>query len=166
MDRRVATAGSAAFFLAAPGTVAGLVPWWLTGWVVPADRGQIVRLLVGGSLLVAGLVALLAAFVRFVREGSGTPAPIAPTDRLVVGGAYRYVRNPMYVAVVAMLVGQTVLFLSPGLGVWTALAWAAMAAFVRWYEEPVLAHRYGEAYAEYRRHVRAWLPRLRPWRPE
>lgn len=167
MDRRTATVGSAVFFLAAPGTVAGLVPWALTGWVLPDDRSWafLARAVVAGAAILAGLAMLLAAFTRFVREGSGTPAPVAPTERLVIGGVYRYVRNPMYVAVVAILLGQTLLFAAPGLALYAGVAWATMAAFVRWYEEPRLAEVYGPAYEDYRRHVRAWLPRLRPWAP-
>lgn len=69
----------------------------------------------------------------------------------------------MYVAVVAILIGQAVLFVAGTLVVYAVAAWAVMAAFVRWYEEPVLTDRYGPAYVDYRRHVRAWIPRLRPW---
>ena len=71
--------------------------------------------MLGIALVAAGLVGLVAAFVRFVSEGRGTPAPIAATDELVVGGTYRYVRNPMYVAVVAIIVGQVLIFGSLGL---------------------------------------------------
>jgi protein-S-isoprenylcysteine O-methyltransferase Ste14 len=165
MKRRPAAIGTGLFFLLGPGTVAGLLPWWLTGWKVP-DQGMpvlLVRAVVSVILLTVGSAVLLSAFARFVREGAGTPAPLAPTDRLVVGGTYRYVRNPMYLAVVAVLLGQSVLFASTALLVYTGVVWAVMAAFVRWYEEPVLTDRYGSEYEEYRRHVRAWLPRSRPW---
>jgi protein-S-isoprenylcysteine O-methyltransferase Ste14 len=110
---------------------------------------------------------LVQAFVRFVSEGSGTPAPVAPTRELVVGGLYRYVRNPMYVAVGATIVGQALLLGRPGLLVYAALFWLTVAAFVHGYEEPTLSDRYGEEYAAYRRGVPAWWPRLRPWsRPD
>jgi protein-S-isoprenylcysteine O-methyltransferase Ste14 len=165
MNRAAAGIASAVFFCAAPGVVAGLVPWLLTGWVVPP--APTMSLVVRGCLAVAavlsGLVVLIAAFVRFVREGSGTPAPVAPTDRLVVGGMFRFVRNPMYLAVVTILLGQCVLFASTTLLIYTLVVWAAMVAFVRWYEEPVLATRYGQQYEEYRHHVRAWWPKLTPW---
>jgi protein-S-isoprenylcysteine O-methyltransferase Ste14 len=150
-----AALGSAVFFVAAPCVVAGLVPWWITGWSAP-------RFWPGLLLVGAGVVVLLRAFVRFVREGRGTPAPVAPTERLVVGGDYRYVRNPMYVAVVATILGQALLFLGLWLLVYAVIAWAVMAAFVHWYEEPLLRARYGEDYEEYRRTVPAWRPRLRP----
>src|ERR687890_1780570 len=102
MRRSTAAVGSALFFLLAPGVVVGLIPWALTRWQVrePLPYWAPARML-GGVVLLAGLIALVAAFVRFVVEGLGTPAPVAAPERLVVGGAYRHVRNPMYVAVVA-----------------------------------------------------------------
>src|SRR5260370_13363024 len=107
MGRAAAATGSAAFFVLAPGVVAGFVPWWLTGWRFqdPLPYWAPLRL-VGTLLLVAGLAVLVRAFAQFVAEGVGTPAPVAPTERLVVGGLYRYVRNPMYLAVLATILGQ------------------------------------------------------------
>ena len=167
VNRATAGIASAAFFCAAPGVVAGLVPWLLTDWVLPpaATRSLMLRGCLAAVAVLGGLVVLIGAFARFVREGSGTPAPIAPTERLVIGGLFRFVRNPMYLAVVTILLGQCVLFASPALLVYTLAVWAAMAAFVRWYEEPVLATRYDQQYREYRRNVRAWWPRLTPWSP-
>jgi hypothetical protein len=110
MRKSTAAVGSAVFFLLAPGVVAGLIPWWLTRWQVrePVPYWAPVRVL-GGILILAGLIALVRAFVRFVVEGLGTPAPVAAPEHLVVGGVYRYVRNPMYVAVLAAIVGQALL---------------------------------------------------------
>ena len=91
MRRPTASLGSAVFFLLAPGVVVGLIPWWLTeGWHVrePLPYWMLMRVL-GAILLVAGLIALVRAFVRFVVEGFGTPAPLAAPERLVVGGVYR-----------------------------------------------------------------------------
>jgi protein-S-isoprenylcysteine O-methyltransferase Ste14 len=107
---------------------------------------------------------VVSAFGRFVTEGLGTPAPVAPPQRLVVGGLYRYVRNPMYVAVLSCVVGQALLFGRASLWVYGALVTVAMVAFVRLYEEPNLARRFGADYEAYRRAVPGWLPRLRPWR--
>ena len=128
------------FFLAAPGVVAGLVPWWLTGYRLNASAPWLLglRFGAGGLLLLAGLAVLVRAFGRFVLEGRGTPAPIAPTEVLVVGGDYRYVRNPMYVAVIACILGQAVILGSLALLGYAVAVWLAMAAFVHWYEEPVL----------------------------
>ena len=166
MRRLTAAVGSAVFFLAAPGTVVGLIPWLLTGWQVrdPVRYWAPVRVL-GVILLVAGLIVLVRAFVRFVVEGLGTPAPIAAPERLVVGGLYRYVRNPMYVAVLAAIVGQGLLLGQLGLLLYAAALWLVSAAFVRCYEEPTLTRRFGVDYEAYRRAVPAWWPRLRPWEP-
>jgi len=144
--------------------VAGLVPWLLSRWQLRGSVGWLPVRTIGVALALAGLVVLVRAFARFVLEGRGTPAPIAPTETLVIGGAYRYVRNPMYVAVEALIVGQALLFGSVRVLGYAAISWAAMAAFVRWYEEPTLTARFGEQYLRYRRAVPAWLPRLRPWR--
>jgi protein-S-isoprenylcysteine O-methyltransferase Ste14 len=161
MRRSAAAAASSLFFLLAPGVVAGVVPWWLVGWRVRPIWAPL--RFAGAVLIVAGLPVLVDAFRRFVREGKGTPAPIAPTEELVVGGPYRYVRNPMYLAVLAVIVGQAFLLGQLSLLVYAAVVGAAFAAFVRFYEEPILRRRYGAQYETYQRSVRAWCPRLRPW---
>lgn len=163
MTRARAAAGSVVFLLVAPGVVAGLVPWLVTGWSTH-DWWPPVRA-VGGLMIGAGLAVLLQAFVRFVVEGIGTPAPVAPTERLVVGGAYRYVRNPMYLAVAALIVGQALLLGQPRLLLYAAVFCVSVAAFVHGYEERVLSHRFGAQYEAYRRAVPAWRPRLTPWKP-
>jgi protein-S-isoprenylcysteine O-methyltransferase Ste14 len=161
MRLRRAALGSAVFFLVAPGVVVGLLPWWLTGWELrPAPMP--VRAL-GVLVLVVSLPVLVSAFVRFVRDGLGTPAPVAPTERLVVSGAYRYVRNPMYVAVIGAIVGQALLLGQTVLLGYAALVAALVVSFVRLYEEPVLRRQFGEEYEAYRRAVPGWVPRLRPW---
>jgi protein-S-isoprenylcysteine O-methyltransferase Ste14 len=166
MRRPAAAVGSAVFFLVGPGIVAGLIPWWLTGWRVrePVPYWAPMRVL-GVILLAAGLFALVQAFVRFVVEGLGTPAPIAAPERLVVGGLYRYVRNPLYVAVLTVIVGQALILGQLVLLPYAAAFWVITAAFVRWYEEPALTRRFGADYEAYRRAVPAWRPRLRPWEP-
>lgn len=164
MRRNAAVAGSAIFFLAAPGAVAGLIPWCLTRWRV-APFWAPLRVL-GGVLLAVGAAAVIHAFARFALEGSGTPAPVAPTERLVTGGLYRRVRNPMYLGVLAAVVGQALLLGQPVLLPYAAAAWATMAFFVHWVEEPALRRRYGSEYEEYLRAVPAWLPRRRPWTPD
>jgi protein-S-isoprenylcysteine O-methyltransferase Ste14 len=155
-----AAAGSSAFFALAPGVVAGVVPWWLTGWdaepVWPPLRW------LGALVLIAGALVLVQAFARFVAEGLGTPAPVAPTQHLVVGGLYRWVRNPMYVAVVACVAGQALLFGRPVLAVYAAGLLALFMAFVRGYEEPTLTRQFGSEYDAYRRAVPGWWPRARP----
>jgi protein-S-isoprenylcysteine O-methyltransferase Ste14 len=166
MRRPTAAVGSAVFFLVGPGVFVGLIPWLLTGWQVrePVPYWAPMRVL-GVILLVAGLIALIQAFVRFVVEGLGTPVPVAAPERLVVGGVYRNVRNPMYVALLAVIVGQALLLGQLGLLLYAAGIWLIAAAFVRFYEEPALRRRFGADYEAYRRAVPAWWPRLRPWKP-
>ena len=154
--------GSGLFLVVAPGVVAGLIPWWLTGWQ-PGSTWLPLQVL-GASLIVAGVIVLVDAFVRFVVEGIGTPAPIAPTQRLVVGGLYCHVRNPMYLAVGATIVGQALLLGRPILLLYAAAFAVVVLAFVRGYEEPTLASQFGVEYEDYRRAVPGWWPRLRPWR--
>ena len=159
MSRAAAAAGSAVFFVLAPGVVAGLVPWWLTGWRVQLLWAPL-RLL-GVVLVVAGVGVLLRAFAQFVAEGIGTPAPVAPTEHLVVSGLYRYVRNPMYLAVLATIVGQALILGQLVLFMYALAVGLAFVAFVRGYEEPTLQRRYGAEYESYRRAVPGWWPRLR-----
>ena len=159
MNRRGAAAGSTVFLGLAPGVVAGVVPWWLTRW--ESDGGALPVRLCGAILVLAGAGVLLHAFARFVIEGIGTPAPVAPTQRLVVGGLYRSVRNPMYLAVAATIVGQGLLLGREVLLAYALLFAATVFAFVRLYEEPALARRFGADYERYRSEVPGWWPRLR-----
>jgi protein-S-isoprenylcysteine O-methyltransferase Ste14 len=143
--------------------MAGLIPYALTNWDSADPPASLIAL--GAGLVLAGIAVLLHAFGRFVLEGAGTPAPIAPTERLVVGGIYRYVRNPMYVAVIATIIGQALIFGRPVLLAYAALFWLTVASFVHFYEEPTLRARYGDDYEAYCRAVPGWLPRRRPWSP-
>jgi hypothetical protein len=88
MTRRAAVVGSAAFFALAPGTVAGLIPWWLTRWRVHDAEVTALRV-AGASLVIVSSTALVSAFARFIVDGIGTPAPVAPTELLVIRGLYR-----------------------------------------------------------------------------
>lgn len=164
MRKPPAIAGSVLFLILAPGVVAGLLPWLLTdryGLPFSSMAGFVAA---GSLLVVAGLAVLLHAFTRFALEGSGTPAPVAPTEKLVVGGIYRYVRNPMYVAVLSIILGQALIFAHWPVALYACVAGAAMFAFVKTYEEPTLARRYGASYEAYRRAVPGWWPRLTPWK--
>jgi protein-S-isoprenylcysteine O-methyltransferase Ste14 len=157
-----AAAGSLLFLVLAPGVVAGLVPWLLTGWQSAGAPAWLRT--VGWIVLAAGVAVLLEAFARFVVEGIGTPAPAAPTERLVVGGLYRYVRNPMYLAVAAVILGQAAV-LGQWLLVGYALVFGAIVwSFVHWYEEPTLRRQFGPQYEHYLGTVPGWWPR-RPRRP-
>ena len=162
--RARAVAGSLLFLVVAPGVVAGSIPYLLTGWERDGDVSALAT--VAGWLLVAGgLAALLPSFARFALQGLGTPAPVAPTEHLVVTGLYRHVRNPMYLAVGSLIVGQALILGRPGLLLYAALFAATVFAFVRGYEEPALTQQFGAEYEAYRRAVPGWWPRPRPYRP-
>lgn len=166
MRKPSAAVGSAVFFVVGPGGVAGLVPWLITRWEIRQPLPYwLVAQLVGVALVAAAFAVLVHAFARFVAEGIGTPVPTHAPQRLVVGGLYRHVRNPMYVALIAAILGQALLFGQLSLVVYAAIVWALPAAFVHWYEEPALSKRFGADYEEYKRAVPAWVPRLRPWHP-
>ena len=165
MPKTIAILGSALFFAVAPSTVAGLVPWWITRWEFrPSFFDLDATRAVGIVLIVAGLPGLVDSFARFALQGLGTPAPIAPTQNLVVTGLYRYVRNPIYIAVVAVILGQAILFGDSRLMTYGGLMWLAFHAFVLTYEEPVLAQSFGAEYEDFRANVPRWIPRLSPWR--
>ena len=162
MRRTSAALLSAAFLVIAPGTVAGLLPWWITGWRMAG--GPLVLKLAGGLLILAGLALLVDCFSRFVVQGHGTPAPVAPPENLVVAGPYRRVRNPMYVAIVAMILGQAALLGALRLLGYAALVWTGFHIFVVVYEEPTLRRHFPAGYAAFSAAVPRWIPRLSPWR--
>lgn len=141
------------------------MPWALTGWQVEEPVPYWLPLRVAGAVLIAaGVPVLMSAFWRFAVEGLGTAAPVAPPERLVVGGLYRFVRNPMYIAVEAIILGQALLLGQLILFAYAALFALAVAAFVHFYEEPTLSRQFGAEYESYRRAVPAWRPRRRPWK--
>src|ERR1700753_654202 len=151
MSKAMSILGSVLFFVAAPVVVAGLGPWWIMRWEFqPAFLGFEVTRVIGVMLIIAGIPGLVDAFARFALQGLGTPAPIAPTRNLVVTGLYRYVRNPIYVAVVAIILGQAVLMGDWRLIVYGALLWLFFHVFVVAYEEPTLERTFGNEYAAVR----------------
>lgn len=119
----------------------------------------------GVLLICVGLLVLLDSFGRFAVEGLGTPAPIAPPRQLVVTGLYRYVRNPMYVAVSSLVFGQGLLFGSVQVVKYGLAVVVGFHLFVLLSEEPVLRHKFGNEYDVYCKNVRRWWPRVRPWKP-
>lgn len=157
--------GTILFLFVAPGVVAGLIPFAITQWRMSSHAPWNVPIaIVAGLAILSGIIVLLDAFVRFARA-DGTPAPPAPTAHLVVVGPYRFVRNPMYVGVLAIILGQALLFGSWGVLIYACITFAAVLLFVKTYEEPTLTAAYGEEYLEYKRNVRGWLPRVTPWMP-
>jgi protein-S-isoprenylcysteine O-methyltransferase Ste14 len=166
MRRSAAAVVSAAWGVAVGGTAGCLLPYVLGDWRFhePLPYWGIARVL-GGLLICAGCVPLAQSFLDFIRAG-GTPVPVASPPRLVVSGFYRYVRNPIYVGFLAVLLGQVLVFGSLSLLEYTAVAWVIGAAAVRFYEEPTLRRKFGAEYQAYRRAVPAWVPRRHPWAPD
>jgi protein-S-isoprenylcysteine O-methyltransferase Ste14 len=165
MRKILAGIGSFLFFFIAPGIVAGLAPWWISGGrLQPPFLGQPEMRAAGIVLIVLGLVPLVESFARFVWKGLGTPAPVFPTRHLVVSGFYRHVRNPMYLGLVAAIAGEGLLAGSIPLLIYALLVWLGFFLFVMLYEEPTLKRSFGADYQNFRRHVPRWIPRLTPWR--
>jgi protein-S-isoprenylcysteine O-methyltransferase Ste14 len=166
-DRRrrlLAIIGSVIFLLIAPVTVVGWIPWWISRWHMQPDFGNSTILrIVGIVLILAGVPVLLDSFARFAIQGLGTPAPIFPPRHLVVQGLYRYVRNPMYVALVLVITGQALLFGNLRLLEYGAIVWLSTHLFVLLYEEPKLRATFGDEYKTFCAHVPRWIPRPRPW---
>lgn len=167
IPKTIAVLGSALFFVVAPLVLAGFVPWWITHWEFrPAFFGFELTRAIGLMLIIAGVPGVVDSFARFALQGLGTPAPIAPPQKLVVTGLYRYVRNPIYIAVVAVIFGQALLF-----GDWRLLWYGALLLLffhvvVVMYEEPTLKQTFGTEYESFRTNVPRWIPRLTPWRAE
>src|SRR5262247_592021 len=163
MSKAIAVLGSALFFVIAPLVLAGFVPWWVTQWEFrPAFFGVDLTRILGGILIIVGVPGLVDSFARFALQGLGTPAPVAPTQKLVVTGLYRYVRNPMYVSVLAVILGQALLFGDWRLIIFGALFWLTCHLFVLAYEEPTLERTFGAEYEAFRANVPRWIPRLTP----
>lgn len=153
-----------------PFTVTVLVPVWIAQrYAVALALGQsawqVVLQLVGVAFLAVGLLLFLASLRRFATEGEGTLAPWDPPRALVLRGPYRFVRNPMISGVIFVLFGEALALLSLPHGVWATTFLVLNLIFIPLIEEPQLERRFGDAYREYRRHVRRFLPRLRPWDP-
>jgi protein-S-isoprenylcysteine O-methyltransferase Ste14 len=164
MSRVLAVLGSALFLVLAPGIVAGLVPWWISKWQVraPLLGFPLIRAL-GVLAVVVSILVLLESFARFALQGVGTPAPLLPTRHLVVKGLYRYVRNPMYLAVVSAILGESMIPGSLSLLAYSALIWLTFHIFVLAYEEPNLRRTFGAEYDAFCANVPRWVPRFSPW---
>lgn len=147
------------FTILVPATVGGWIPLWLrensSVTDIPALRW------LGILLIAAGVVIYLhTAFWGFAMRGRGTPAPIAPTAKLVIHGLHRYVRNPMYIGVGLIVPGQSVLFGSWHIAEYLVVFAVVVHLFVISYEEPTLQKQFGDEYDQYRRRVPRWIPRF------
>ncbi len=146
-----------------PGLFAGYVPWRYFGLrSVVLDLHQPATW-VGLLGIGVGTALLVACILEFARSGRGTLSPMDPPRKLVIRGPYRYVRNPMYLSVSLIVLGEVLLTRSRGLLVWWAAWFALVNLIVLIYEEPALRQQFGAAYEQYAAAVRRWLPRLRPW---
>ena len=167
---RAATGSLGFVFFGGPTIVAGLVPWLLTRW--HAHHQPLALRILGGFVLGLGALLVLETTTRFALQGRGTPAPWAPPERFVVRGSYRVTRNPMYVGVLFLILGQALILGRPILFAWAVAAWLLFQLFVLLHEEPDLRRRFGDEYDDYRRRVPRWLTtsrdpsRRRPARPE
>ena len=163
--RAFALLGTALFLVLAPGCVAGLLPWWISRWrFLTPFPGYAPLRFIGAIFIAAGTFVVLDSFARFALQGLGTPAPVFPTKHLVIKGFYRYVRNPMYVAVIAVILGQALLFGDVRVFEYALFAWLVAHLFVLAYEESTLRKTFGAEYESFRANVPRWIPRLTPWR--
>jgi protein-S-isoprenylcysteine O-methyltransferase Ste14 len=147
------------FLLIAPGTVAGYIPLVFLRRGAQIETGLLAFL--AFPLWSLGSAILLWSFWNFLREGRGTPAPIDAPKELVAVGFYRYVRNPMYVGVLAIILGHFLWFGFWNLLIYAIVVFTAFHSFVTYYEEPTLKRQFGKAYEEYLARVPRWIPRLR-----
>jgi protein-S-isoprenylcysteine O-methyltransferase Ste14 len=148
-----------------PGVFAGYVPWRYFGLRnVELDPSNPVHWL-GVAGIVLGAVLLALCILEFARSGRGTLSPVDPPRALVIQGLYRYVRNPMYLSVTLIVLGEVLLTQSRALFIYWLIWFTVANIFVRGYEEPTLRRQFGPAYDQYTAGVPRWLPRLRPWRP-
>ncbi len=134
------------------------------GWDLPAPLAA-ASVGVGAALVVLGLRLMRQTISLFARVGEGTLAPWDPTQKLVVQGVYRRVRNPMITGVFTILSGETVILGAPEMVAWTAIFGAVNAIYMPLVEEPGLVRRFGQDYVTYRSNVPRWIPRRRPWTP-
>jgi protein-S-isoprenylcysteine O-methyltransferase Ste14 len=146
-----------------PGIILFWVPLAITRFHLPGSE-SLGRKLAASALILLGLIPLFDSILRFVRVGRGTLMPNVPTERLVVSGLYRHVRNPMYVGDFTVLLGEALLFRSAGVLLWAACVLAVLQTFILRYEEPTLLRRHPEDYPAYKQNVPRWLPRLSAWR--
>jgi protein-S-isoprenylcysteine O-methyltransferase Ste14 len=154
--------GTILFTLTVPATIIVWIPYLLTAWrMQPPFLGIAATRVPGVALMVLAAPLFFRFLAGFVREGHGTPAPIAPPEHLVVGGPFQRTRNPGYVAVVSLVAGQALLLGSWPVLVYTALLAVVFHLFVVGYEEPTLRRQFGAEYEAYCVAVPRWVPRLR-----
>jgi len=151
------------WFLLLPGFFAGFIPWRYFGLrAVALDLSDPLQW-AGLFAIAAGTILLGACTWEFARTGRGTLSPIDPPRVLVVNGLYRYVRNPMYLSVTLIVLGEVLLSRSVSLLIYWTVWFVAANLFVMGYEEPTLRRQFGPDYERYARGVRRWVPRFHPY---
>ena len=145
-----------------PGMITVLIPYWIisSSGTGIFSKHHVLRYF-GFPLIVIGAAGLLWCIWEFFSEGRGTLAPVDPPRHLVVRGLYRYVRNPMYVSVVTILIGEAILFMSTRVLIEAGVFIGLACLFVVFYEEPVLQKQFGKSYERYMHKVGRWIPRTR-----
>jgi protein-S-isoprenylcysteine O-methyltransferase Ste14 len=147
------------FTILVPGSVLVLVPSWILGGFPRPERGSLMW--IGILTILLGAAIYFRCAWEFAVRGLGTPAPIVPTKFLVTTALHRYVRNPMYIGVFGVLLGEAATFRAVVLLKYAAFCFAAAYLFVIFYEEPTLSRQFGDSYEEYRRSVPGWIPKFR-----
>jgi protein-S-isoprenylcysteine O-methyltransferase Ste14 len=147
------------FTLIHPGLVIGLIPYWILGnkAVKSFPKPLYPYQYLGILLFIIGLIVLFDCIIRFLVEGRGTLSPIDPTKRLVITGLYKYSRNPMYLGVMMILIGEAIFFQSGNLWIYLVLIFIIFNLFIMLVEEPRLRRDFGEDYYQYCRKVRRWI---------
>lgn len=147
------------FLIVAPGMVVGYIPLGLLRTGLQINTGIFAYIALPFWLI--GAIIILWSFWNFIAQGNGTPAPLDPPKELVVSGLYNYVRNPMYVGVLLVIIGHFLCFGFWNLLVYGAVIFIAFNTFVTFYEEPNLKKRFGPTYENYLKHVPRWIPKFK-----
>jgi protein-S-isoprenylcysteine O-methyltransferase Ste14 len=147
------------FTILQPGMVAGLFPYWILGRRVHDVPFPLLlyRHYAGAIIFITGLTIMLSCIVNFAVKGKGTLSPADPTKHLVITGLYKYSRNPMYIGVMLILIGEAIFFQSGSLWIYALFIFSAFTLFVLLVEEPRLTNDFGEEYKSYCKRVRRWI---------
>jgi protein-S-isoprenylcysteine O-methyltransferase Ste14 len=146
------------FTVLQPGLVAGVIPYYIVeGNIESLYFPWRINTWLGIAVFLAGFAIMLRCIIQFALEGKGTLSPVDPTKRLVVKGLYKFSRNPMYVGVILMLIGEALATQSSSLWVYLTIVFVAFNLFIILHEEPRLRRDFGQEYSLYKRKVRRWL---------
>ncbi len=161
----LALLGTAIYLAVMPGIAGGVIPWWMSRWrVEPPLLGFAPFRWIGVALMAAGCGVFLDSFRRLALHGLGTPSPMFPPRRLVITGAYRYVRNPTYLSFLMVVLGEGLYLGNVRVLIYLLLPVVMVVLFVRIDEEPTLRRTFCAEYERYCRHVPRWVPRVTAWR--